>query len=129
MFGLVSSRWSAISVTLTQSNSSGRTWHRRRCVYPRRVSRDIGRKFAGDSGLKEIFAQSQRLARRVREQRQRQRGPKVYSLHAPEVECIGRGKAHRSYGFGVKVSGRHTIAALPRWSVRGVCRRFAWQPL
>ena len=26
---------------------------------------------------------------------QRQRGPKVYSLHAPEVECIGKGKAHR----------------------------------
>ena len=26
-------------------------------------------------------------------QEQRQRGPKVYSWHAPEVECIGRGKA------------------------------------
>ena len=35
---------------------------------------------------------------------QRQRGPKVYSLHAPEVECIGEGKAHRPYEFGVKVS-------------------------
>jgi hypothetical protein len=35
---------------------------------------------------------------------QRQRGPKVYSLHAPEVECIGKGKAHRPYEFGVKVS-------------------------
>ena len=32
------------------------------------------------------------------------RGPKVYSLHAPEVECIGKGKAHRRYEFGVKVS-------------------------
>jgi len=30
----------------------------------------------------------------VHEQQQRQRGPKVYSLHAPEVECIGKGKAH-----------------------------------
>jgi hypothetical protein len=30
-------------------------------------------------------------------QRQNQRGPNVYSLHAPEVECIGKGKArHRS---------------------------------
>ena len=29
---------------------------------------------------------------------------KVYSLHAPEVECIGKGKAHRGYEFGVKVS-------------------------
>ena len=38
------------------------------------------------------------------EQRQRQRGRKVYSLHAPEVECIGKGKAHKPYEFGVKVS-------------------------
>ena len=37
-------------------------------------------------------------------QDQRHRGPKVYSLHAPEVECIGKGKAHRPYEFGVKVS-------------------------
>src|ERR1700735_1260812 len=35
------------------------------------------------------------LSRRVLAQDQRQRGPKVYSLHAPEVECIGKGKAHR----------------------------------
>ena len=26
----------------------------------------------------------------------RQRGRKVYTLHAPEVECIGKGKAHAS---------------------------------
>jgi IS5 family transposase len=34
----------------------------------------------------------------------RQRGPKVYSLHASEVKWIGKGKAHRPYEFGVKVS-------------------------
>src|ERR1700760_1184632 len=73
-------------------------------TYLGRVPRDIGRKITGDAGLKEIFAQPLRLARRVHEQRQRQRGPKVYSLHAPEVECIGKGKAHRPYEFGVKVS-------------------------
>jgi IS5 family transposase len=44
------------------------------------------------------------LARRVRAQERGQRGPKVYSLHAPEVECIGKGKAHKPYEFGVKVS-------------------------
>ena len=49
-------------------------------------------------------------ARRVLEQRQHQRGRKVYSLHAPEVECIGKGKAHRPYEFGVKVSVATTIA-------------------
>jgi IS5 family transposase len=49
------------------------------------------------------------LARWVREQRQNQRGLKVYSLHAPEVECIGKGKAHRPYEFGVKVSIATTL--------------------
>jgi len=42
------------------------------------------------------------LAHRVRHQEQRQRGPKVYSLHAPEVECIGKGKARTPYEFGSK---------------------------
>jgi IS5 family transposase len=50
------------------------------------------------------------LARRVREQKQHQRGAKIYSLHAPEVECIGKGKAHRPYEFGVKVSVATTLA-------------------
>ena len=49
------------------------------------------------------------LARRVREQERGQRGPKVYSLHAPEVECIGKGKAHKPYEFGVKVSVATTL--------------------
>ncbi|PNR86556.1 transposase, partial [Xanthomonas oryzae pv. oryzae] len=29
---------------------------------------------------------------------------KLYALHAPEVECIGKGKARKPYEFGVKVS-------------------------
>jgi IS5 family transposase len=66
-------------------------------TYLGRVIRDVGRKIEGDSGLEAAFAQLLALSRRVREQQQRQRGPKVYSLHAPEVECIGKGKAHRPY--------------------------------
>ena len=27
---------------------------------------------------------------------------KLYAIHAPEVECIGKGKAHQPYEFGVK---------------------------
>jgi IS5 family transposase len=73
-------------------------------TYLGRVCRDIARKTNDDPRLKAIFAQDLSLARRVREQRQRQRGQKVYALHAPEVECIGKGKAHRPYEFGVKVS-------------------------
>lgn len=79
-------------------------------TYLGRVIRDIGRKIDGNSGLEAAFAKLLPLARRVREQQQRQRGPKVYSLHAPEVESIGKGKAHRPYEFGVKVSVATTIS-------------------
>ena len=44
-------------------------------------------------------------------QKKRQEAPKVYALHAPEVECIGKGKAHKPYEFGVKVSLATTVAA------------------
>ena len=77
---------------------------RRLKTYLGRVIRDIGRRIDGDPELEEIFAWPLSLSRRVLAQDQRQRGPKVYSLHAPEVECIGKGKAHRPYEFGVKVS-------------------------
>jgi IS5 family transposase len=73
-------------------------------TYLGRVIRDVGRKIANDESLRQAFAFPLSLARQVREQYQRQRGRKVYSLHAPEVECIGKGKPHRPYEFGVKVS-------------------------
>src|SRR6201998_2178156 len=73
------------------------------------LGRVIPRKIDGDSGRQVAFAKLLPLARRVREQQQRQRGSKVYSLHAPEVECIGKGNAHRPYGFGVKVSVATTL--------------------
>jgi hypothetical protein len=40
--------------------------------------------------------------------------PKVYSLHAPEVECIGKGKAHKPYEFGCKVTVATTNARSPK---------------
>ena len=73
-------------------------------TYLGRTIRDIGRQIAGEDDLKAIFLRPLHLASRVLEQRQHQRGKKVYSLHAPEVECIGKGKAHAPYEFGVKVS-------------------------
>jgi len=69
-----------------------------------RLIRDINRKVAGDPALSERFAPLRSLAVRIRFQNQRQRGPKIYSLHAPEVECIGKGKASTPYEFGCKVS-------------------------
>ena len=75
-----------------------------------RVMRDIGRKVQGNDVLRPKFARLLSLARRVHQQQQHQRGPKVYSLHAPETECIGKGKPHRPYEFGVKVSVATTLA-------------------
>ena len=68
------------------------------------VIRDITRKLAGQPELTQVFALPLSLARRVRDQRQRERGRKVYSLHAPEVDCIGK-----PYEFGVKVSVATTL--------------------
>ncbi len=73
-------------------------------TYLGRVIRDITRRIADDDALQELFAHELNLARRVLAQDRHQRGRKVYSLHAPEVECIGKGKAHKPYEFGVKVS-------------------------
>ena len=42
-------------------------------------------------------------AERIRTQ-QRQGKNKLYALHAPEVECISKGKARKPHEFGVKVS-------------------------
>src|SRR5256884_1327177 len=79
-------------------------------TYLGRVIRGIDRKIADHLWLKEmVFKNILSLARRVRDQKPRQRGPKVYSLHAPEVECIGKGKAHEPYEFGVKVSVATTL--------------------
>ena len=73
------------------------------------VTRDLTRKLADRPELAQAFALPLSLARRVKDQRQRERGKKVYSLHAPEVECIGKGKAHKPYEFGVKVSLATTL--------------------
>ena len=69
-----------------------------------RVIRDINRKTEGRPELEARFRSLLDLAIRVRLQDQRQRGPKVYAFHAPEVECIGKGKARAPYEFGCKVS-------------------------
>lgn len=70
-----------------------------------RVIRDIERKVAlqtearqDDAGLKRLLE----IARRIHAQQRHDKG-KVYSVHAPEVECIAKGKAHKPYEFGVKV--------------------------
>jgi IS5 family transposase len=69
-----------------------------------RLVRDIRRKIAGQENLEAVFLQPLSRADQIRSQQQRQRGWKLYSFHAPEIECIGKGKASAPYEFGVKVS-------------------------
>jgi IS5 family transposase len=91
--------------------------HRRELRFLRarlgRLIRDIGRKIEGEPALEEALAQALSRARQIRSQQQRQRGWKLYSFHAPEVECIGKGKAHAPYEFGVKASIVTTNARAP----------------
>ena len=68
-----------------------------------RVSRDIGRKLGVRPELARYFAEALALVDRLLAQ-QKTDHAKLYSLHAPEVECLAKGKAHKRYEFGVKVS-------------------------
>jgi transposase, IS5 family len=68
-----------------------------------RVTRDVARKLAGRPDLAPRFERPLALVRRLLAQQRTDRA-KLYALHAPEVECIAKGKAHKRYEFGVKVS-------------------------
>ena len=69
-------------------------------VYLGRVLRDLQRKCSEPGEvLQNLFL----LANRIMGQ-QRADHNKVYSIHAPEVECISKGKVHKRYEFGCKVA-------------------------
>jgi IS5 family transposase len=78
-----------------------------------RLIRDIRRKIAGREHIEAAFEAALSHASQIRSQQQRQRGWKLYSFHAPEVECIGKGKASAPYEFGVKASIVTTNARAP----------------
>ena len=63
-----------------------------------RLVRELKRKLPAESYNDEL-----ELFERVLKQR-RQDKNKVYSLHEPEVVCISKGKEHKKYEFGSKVS-------------------------
>ena len=69
-----------------------------------RVMRDIERQVdrASDSGrvaLLELIARTKRILSQKPKDKN-----KLYALHAPEVECLAKGKVRTPYEFGVKVS-------------------------
>ena len=76
---------------------------RRLKTYLGRVVRDIERKIAKNAEHQALFANELAMARRLLTQKKTDK-KKLYSLHAPEVECLAKGKAHKRYEFGVKAS-------------------------
>jgi IS5 family transposase len=90
-------------------------------TYLGRTMRDIERSIKVRPTLNGLFRRELFNAGRVLEHkrgRARKSDPPpqfapIYSLHAPEVECIGKGKAHKPYEFGVKVSVATTLQRAP----------------
>lgn len=80
-----------------------------------RVIRDIERKSsAAGLHLNQSTTELLMLAKRLKNQ-QRKDSNKVYSVHAPEVKCIAKGKARQPYEFGCKVSV--AVTAKDTWVV------------
>lgn len=69
-----------------------------------RVWRDIDRKLDRQDEVQSAKAASiLARVRRLLEQKNNDKN-KLYSQHAPEVECISKGKVRQPYEFGVKVT-------------------------
>ncbi len=83
-----------------QQHKRARKMLRRLRTYLGRVVRDIRRKVdEPDAALAHLLELADRLLKQRRDSKE-----KLYSLHAPEVYCIAKGKAHKRYEFGCKVS-------------------------
>ena len=69
-------------------------------TYLGRVIRDIERKCQDfDESLLTLIETSKRINAQQRNDKN-----KVYSVHEPDVDCISKGKAHKRYEFGTKIS-------------------------
>jgi transposase, IS5 family len=91
--------WKQSRYAMAQQMKRARKETRRLRIYLGRVLRNLER-FVGPLTQKQ--ARLLTIARRIFEQQRNDSG-KVYSVHAPEVECLTKGKAHKRYEFGCKV--------------------------
>ena len=87
----------------TSGHKQGQRWVRKMRTWLGRLIRDIQRKIAGNADLEAAFEVALQRAQKVHGQQPGDKA-KLYALHAPEVECIGKGKARTRYEFGVKTS-------------------------
>jgi IS5 family transposase len=79
-----------------------------------RLARDAERKSQGlaEDAKKRIGTVLGRVNKIVMQTKQKKRlgdEPKIYSFHAPEVECISKGKSRNPFEFGVKVGVATTL--------------------
>src|SRR5262244_4002753 len=79
-----------------------------------RLIRDIRRKVRGRDDLEAAFQEPLSRASQIRSQRQRQRGWKLYSFHAPEVECIGKGNDGHTLNDAIEGAQRLTGLQIER---------------
>lgn len=68
------------------------------CVY-RDILRQLEKHPELNIHFKDLLKNTEKLLNQKRADKN-----KLYSLHAPEVECIAKGKANKKYEFGVKTS-------------------------
>lgn len=87
----------------TGGHKQGLRWIRKMRTWLGRLIRDIRRKIAGHPELEAAFRIALERAERILGQQPGDKN-KLYALHAPEVECIGKGKARTRYEFGCKAS-------------------------
>ena len=72
-------------------------------TYLGRLYRDIERKITENPLLQSIFQGVFEIVEKLLAQKKDSKN-KIYSLHEPHVECISKGKDHKKYEFGCKVS-------------------------
>ena len=87
-----------------------------------RVLRDVSRKLE-QQGNYERYKEQLGLYSRVLAQKRADKN-KIYSLHEPGVACIAKGKAHKKYEFGSKVS----FAVIPKSNVIVAAVNFQGNP-
>ena len=100
---MVQARRDAARLMHTGGHKQGLRWLRKMRTWLGRLTRDIRRKIAGDLDLEAAFETALERAEQVLTQAPKDKN-KLYALHAPEVECIGKGKARARYEFGVKAT-------------------------
>lgn len=72
-------------------------------TYLGRIFRDVKRKITSNSLLEKKFEPLMNKITKLLQQKIDDKD-KIYSLHEPEVSCIAKGKLHKKYEFGSKVS-------------------------